>query len=98
MPVLHLRVANAVRPNAAISSPDDDNVVIAVVNYTANKRPLILACSREQFHTGGNTVELQQGMHDFLPLRSQVFERRTHEDLVFLLTVRHADFSSRCVA
>ena len=66
------RVADAVRRNRTVTACNHQNVIIAIVDNPLYERPLVLASCRKQLHSRRHTVQLQQGLHQFLPLFDKV--------------------------
>jgi hypothetical protein len=51
-----------------------DNVVIAIVDCSLNKRPLVFVGGGKQLHPIRYAVKLEQGQDNFLTLYAELFE------------------------
>lgn len=77
-----LSVANSVIGNRPIPTPDNDDIVVAIVDHLAYQCPLVFICRWKQLHSSRYTVKFQQCLHHLLSLFSQILIGRAYENLV----------------
>src|SRR5215470_12325482 len=78
-------VADTIRTHRAISPGDNQEVVVAVVNYALDERKLILIGCGKQLHSCRYAVQFDDSLDDRPPLFFQVSVCRTHEHLITLV-------------
>ncbi len=80
-----LRVTDSCLINRPISTGDDQQIVIGVINDRLDQFPLRRIRSREQLHSSRKTVGLQKTKNDSIPSFLQVLISRTYKDLLTLI-------------
>src|SRR4051812_36008960 len=79
---LHFGIANAVFGRGPIPPPDHEYIIVAIIDHSLNKGPLVFVRSRKQFHSGGKMIEAEECLHYGLALLLQISKSGADKDLI----------------